>query len=156
MTTTWILVANASNARLFANRGCNKGLELLEELEHPDSRKKGVDLMSDDRGRQQQSAAPNKGRPGATTARPALEPSTDPKEVEALQFAQELCERMDQGRTHKEYDRLVLIAPPHFLGLLRETLDHNTTSLVMDSLNKDYTKLAEKDLTETLGSILCP
>ena len=120
MTTTWILVANASNARLFANRGCNKG------------------------------------RPGATTARPALEPSTDPKEVEALQFAQELCERMDQGRTHKEYDRLVLIAPPHFLGLLRETLDHNTTSLVMDSLNKDYTKLAEKDLTETLGSILCP
>ena len=30
MTTTWILVANARNARLFANHGPDKGLELVE------------------------------------------------------------------------------------------------------------------------------
>ena len=35
--TTWILVANASLARFYANSGPNKGLALMKEIRHPES-----------------------------------------------------------------------------------------------------------------------
>lgn len=36
MAITWILVANASLAKLYANLGPNKGLTLVKELIHPE------------------------------------------------------------------------------------------------------------------------
>jgi hypothetical protein len=38
MATTWILVANAAQAKLYANQGPNKGVELVKEFTHPESR----------------------------------------------------------------------------------------------------------------------
>ena len=40
MAITWILVANASLAKLYANLGPNKGLKLVKELVHPESRQR--------------------------------------------------------------------------------------------------------------------
>lgn len=148
MTMIWVLVANASEARLFLNRGCNKGLELVKEMHHPDSRKKGVDLVADAPGRMQQSFSPG--------ARPAMEPATQPKEVEAQRFAQELAQQLQSGRTGNQYDRLVLVAPPSFLGLLRDNLDGPTAGLILDTLNKDYTKSDGRELVTHLSKIMCP
>ena len=50
MSTTWILVGNAARARLYENTGIGKGLKLLSEFLHPQSRMKGVDLVSDRAG----------------------------------------------------------------------------------------------------------
>src|SRR5574337_491667 len=47
MAITWILVANASLAKLYANVGPNQGLRLVKELMHPASRQKNSDLVSD-------------------------------------------------------------------------------------------------------------
>jgi protein required for attachment to host cells len=47
MSTTWILVANASQAKLYANTGPKKGLKLVKDLKHPESREKASDLVSD-------------------------------------------------------------------------------------------------------------
>ena len=47
MSITWILVANASAAHLYANHGPKKGLKKLKEFEHTASRDKGSDLASD-------------------------------------------------------------------------------------------------------------
>ena len=47
MSITWILVANASLAKLYANYGPNKGLELVKELMHPESRQKNSELVTD-------------------------------------------------------------------------------------------------------------
>ena len=45
--TTWILVANASLAKFYANAGPNKGLALMKEIRHPESRQKNSDLVTD-------------------------------------------------------------------------------------------------------------
>ena len=50
MAITWILVANASLAKLYANLGPNKGLTLVTELIHPESRQKNGELVSDRSG----------------------------------------------------------------------------------------------------------
>jgi Protein required for attachment to host cells. len=47
MSITWILIANAGEARLFANLGPNKGLKLLKKMDHPASREKASELVSD-------------------------------------------------------------------------------------------------------------
>ena len=47
MSITWILVANASAAYLYANYGPKKGLQKLKEFRHDASREKRVDLVSD-------------------------------------------------------------------------------------------------------------
>ena len=56
MAITWILVANASLARLYANLGPKQGLRLIKELVHPESRMKNADLSSDRAGAIQASA----------------------------------------------------------------------------------------------------
>jgi hypothetical protein len=53
MAITWILVANASLARLYANLGPKKGLQLVKEIAHPESRMKNADLASDRAGKMQ-------------------------------------------------------------------------------------------------------
>ena len=47
MSITWILVANASAAYLYANYGPKKGLQKLKEFRHDASREKGQHLVSD-------------------------------------------------------------------------------------------------------------
>lgn len=148
MTITWVLIANASHARIFLNRGCNKGLELIKDMEHPDSRKKGLELVSDEAGRQKQSAGAG--------ARPGMEPDTQPKVLEAQRFARELADFLCEARKQNSFNRLLLVAPPNFLGLMREHLDTQTANLVIETMSKDYTRAGDNELMAHLGKVMCP
>ncbi len=143
MATTWILVANASLARLYSNSGPNKGLELLKELNHPESRQKNKDLVTD--------------RPGSIQGSPGsgYESPTQPKEQAARAFAQELAQEFYQGRNKQAFERAILVAPPGFMGMLNNELDGPTTKLVIDRVEKDYTKTSVPQLTEHLGANIC-
>jgi len=66
MAITWILVANASLARLYANLGPKQGLKLIKELVHPESRMKNADLSSDKAGAFQASASGHGAAPAAS------------------------------------------------------------------------------------------
>lgn len=144
MTITWILVANASQARLYANEGPKKGLRVIKELSHPESREKGSELASDRAGHMQSSG----------NGHGARQPRTDPKTHAARQFAQELARELNQGRGRQQYARLILVAPPAFMGLVNEKLDAQTASLVSDRFEKDYTKAGEKELAGHLESCI--
>jgi protein required for attachment to host cells len=52
------------------------------------------------------------------------------------------------------YKRLVLVAPPRFLGLLRSSLDGPTAQLVMVSLDKDLAASKKSELVERLGEVI--
>ena len=82
MAITWILVANASLARLYANLGPKQGLKLIKELVHPESRMKNADLASDRAGQMQ----------AAGSGHGAREQATPPKQNAARTFAQMLVE----------------------------------------------------------------
>ena len=144
MSTTWILVANASQAKLYANTGPKKGLVVVKDLKHPESREKASDLVSDRPG---QMHSPGNGHR-------ASQPKTDPKTNEARHFAQELARELNRARSSGQAGRFILVAPPAFMGLLNEKLDGPTAGLVSDRFEKDYTKSSDKELASHLASCI--
>jgi protein required for attachment to host cells len=142
MSITWIMVANASQAKLFANAGPKKGLELVKELLHPASREKTSNLVSDRPG----------SHPGPGSGYGAFAQATDPKHHEAERFAQELCRELEDGRVNNAYERLILVASAPFMGLLNGRLPSQVRNKVSESIEKDYTRLPVKELAGHLES----
>jgi protein required for attachment to host cells len=138
---TWILVATASRARLFHAGARSKGWELVTEREHPESRAAGHELLADKPGTTRQSG-------GETSRSSMMDPRTDPKEVEAKKFAHELGKLLAKGVDDGAYHRLVLVAPPQVLGLLRAELEDKVARRVASTLDKDYHELTPKELAE--------
>ena len=136
MSISWILVANASTARLYVNNGLKKGLKLIKEFEHPESREKASELVSD--------------RPSAGNAHGYFVPATDPKHHEADRFASQLAKDLEHGRTANSYERLIVVASSPFLGMLNQRLNEHVNSMISDRIEKDYTRLPEKDLRQHL------
>jgi len=144
MATAWILVANASEAKVYSNKGIGKGLEIIAKLSHPDSRKKTSDLVSDRPGHMQ----------GSGNGHGSRQPATDPKQHEHDIFARELAQQLDQGRTANSYQRLIVVAEAGFRGLLNGVMNSQVNSLVSDSIDKDYTKLNDKELATHLEKVI--
>ncbi|MFN3984297.1 MAG: host attachment protein [Rhodocyclaceae bacterium] len=144
MAITWILVANASLAKLYENLGPNKGLRLVKELLHPESRFKNSELVTD--------------RPGSMASsgngQGSKLPQTLPKEHEAKVFAQEIAQELYMGRTRNAFARAIVVAPPAFMGMLNGVLDQPTAQLITDRFEKDYTKSPEPQLKERLAECI--
>jgi protein required for attachment to host cells len=147
MAKTWILVAHDAGARLFENEGPGKGLQMVEQIDHPEGRERDRDFDADRPGRsfRKNSADPR---------RAAMSRSETPHERAVSDFARSLAHKLQSGRTSNRYDRLVLVAPPRFLGLLRSSLDGPTAQLVVGSLDKDLAAHKESVLVEHLAEII--
>jgi protein required for attachment to host cells len=52
-------------------------------------------------------------------------------------FAKEVAKRIDAGRARHEFDKLVLVAAPKMLGLLRQSLPTPSQSLLAGAISKD-------------------
>lgn len=139
---TWIVVCDASRARFFMAREDTERWTKFEELEHPASRARGLDLVTDRPGRQMQSQGFSKS---------AEEPRTDPREVEELRFAHTIAETLDSAHAQNAFERLVVIAPPGFLGNLRRELSGRVKRAIYATLDKDYTSLADRELQERVS-----
>lgn len=140
MTSTWVLVANSSEARIFSYKQ-KAEFKLINQLEHPESRKKGSELASDRPGHAQ-----SKG-----TGHGAMVSSSDPKQFEAEKFAQTIAKHLDAGRKDNQYTDIILVANSHFNGLINKMLDDNTRKLVTQKVDKDYTRATERELPGMLG-----
>jgi len=137
---TWIVLADAATARIYEPRADRRGWRLVAERTHPESRAKESELRTDKPGRVKQSAG----------YRVAMEPSTPRKEVEAEKFAREIAKTLDEALLAKAYDRVVLVAAPAFLGLLREILPDRVQRHVADVVEKDYLHLDSREVHERL------
>lgn len=141
MSTTWVVVANASIARIYER---NKGLHLIAELEHPQSRMKRAELVTDRPGYMQ----------SVGNGHGSRQPHTDPKTHEAEEFALEIAKRLDHERASGKFQRLVLVASTPFMGMLKQRLPAQTAELVTDTIEKDYTKESEKAIYERLREVI--
>ncbi len=137
---TWILLADAGIARLYESRGGLTGWTLVREFSHPESRHRASQLLSDKPGRVRQ----------YTGQRAAMEPPTPRKKVEADKFARELASALEEGLNKNAFERLVLVTPPAFLGVLREHLAPRVEAKVAEVIEKDYLHLDEQKLKERL------
>lgn len=61
-------------------------------------------------------------------------------------FARELGRYLDKARVEHQYDQLVLVASPKFLGALRKELGKEAGKLVAEELAKDLSGFKTHDL----------
>lgn len=141
MNTTWILTANRSGASLFESGGRGTPIHRVQDIPHPQGRLQNREIDADRPGRAFDSLG--KGRHGMSTAH-------EPTEQLAMEFARELANLLNKGRTTHAYDKLVLVAEPRFLGMLRAALDAHTAALVVQSVNKELPEVSEKELASYL------
>jgi protein required for attachment to host cells len=134
--TIWVLVADNSRARLLSTPFQNGELEEKESFVHTDSRLHDRDLTSDLPGRAFDSLG---------GARHAMEQRVDPKDAQAIDFAQQLITYLEDGRVHHRFDRLYVVAPPAMLGLLRDRYGH-LGPMVAGELGKHLTQCTPKEL----------
>ena len=144
---TWILIANAAEAEVYAIRDADlTGLKKPEwRATHRKSRAKGCELVSD---------RPGRGR-GAMTMHGAfvLQPRSAPKLVEAEHFADQLAAKLATACKQRRFDLLALVAPPHFLGLLTDRLGAQVLKWVVARLHKDLVHLEPRELATHLKPV---
>jgi protein required for attachment to host cells len=139
--TVWVTVADSARARLFAARNALGPLEELETLVNPEARIPQRELVSDAPGRSFRSV----GR-----QRASMSSEVSAKQQDTLDFARQIAERLNEARVRGEYHKLVLVAAPAFLGVLREQLDRHVLELVCATLDKDLTQLRADELRARL------
>lgn len=136
MGNTWVVVADGTRARLF-NRHKNRKLEEFDVLLSPEHRLHEGDLVTDRGGR---------GVASNGTVSHGVGTRNATKNHEMTGFARRLASRLEEGRTAGELERLVLVAPPRFLGTLRSQLSHHSADLVALTIDKELTTLSAEKL----------
>jgi protein required for attachment to host cells len=80
----------------------------------------------------------------------ALAPASSPKEVEKDGFAHTLATTLDQAMRSARFRKWVLVAPPHFLGLMRRELTSELEKHLLTTVDKDLNDLNVHDLSQRL------
>lgn len=130
-TRTWIVAAEAARARIFLQPRPGAKLEELTDLVNPAARTKQGKLVSDKPGR----TFDSKG-----AGRHAKSPKESLKKQEEDKFARDICERINAARGALEFDKLVLVAAPQFLGLLRQHLEPEAVHQVSREIHKNLVR----------------
>jgi protein required for attachment to host cells len=133
MDIYWVVVADASRARIFQCYENGRAFSEIEAFDHPEGRAKARELGADAQGRYFGKGERNE----AHTA----EPRTDPVDRENESFAKHLAAHLERGLTEKKYQRLNIVAAPKFLGLLRGSLDKQVERAVAETHPKDLSAL---------------
>jgi protein required for attachment to host cells len=138
----WVLVANASSAKIFHLEN-KKTLVELNTFSHPESRLHEQDLTS---------SAPGRDFTSMGSRRHAMEPKTTQKDHEFELFAKSLSEHLDTARLNKDFSQLIVMASPNFLGILRHAFSPATKDLINKEINKDVVHMSTSDILEHLSS----
>jgi protein required for attachment to host cells len=141
MQTTWILSADASRARIFEVQPGEQHLVEIEDFVNPEGRMQNRDVETHPGGQHF--------NPG-TAQREGNSDESKGVEHETEMFSKELGRYLDKARNDHRYERLYLIAPPKFLGVLRNSLDKEVQKLVTEELDKDLSWFSERDLERHL------
>ncbi|MBX3621631.1 MAG: host attachment protein [Rhizobacter sp.] len=140
----WLVVANASKARVLEASDTAGVYTHVADLVHPQSRQKGGELAGDRPGH-----VPGPGPHGTGSA--ALDTRSDPREREHDHFARELAALLNGGVAAGRCAGLVLVASNPFLGQVKEHLGEQAKKQLLRTVAADYTALPERELAQRLS-----
>ena len=141
-TTTWIVAADASRARVYTMETADGTPQRVEEFDNPAGRAHNRDLVHDGDGRYFGKGERNQGH--------TAPPGESAVEHEVELFAKRVAGYLDRARIDHKYERLRLVAAPKFLGLLRQNLSKEVDKLVDDAIAKDVSWFDENALADYL------
>jgi len=126
----WILVGDGEKALILRNDGDEKFPNLVTEQvmrhENPPTRDQGSDR-------------PGRRPDGPGVHRSAVE-NTDWHRMEKERFAHEMAGHLRQAALDNAFAHLVVVAPPHVLGELRQAMDKAVQTKILAEIDKDLTK----------------
>ena len=112
MSKLWVIVADQSKARFFTVSDTSTLIE-IKDLVQPQARRLEQDLTSDRPGR----SFDSKGKGSH-----AMGSKVEPAKQEAIRFAKEVSETVRSAHNEGRCDRILLVAGPPLLGMLRADL----------------------------------
>jgi protein required for attachment to host cells len=145
MNTVWVLVCDTTEGRLFQVRhlrGVPSAWQLVETFSHAASRSKASELVSDRMGQRSSE--------GRSSHQNSLAPATSPKEVDNAHFAHQLATSLEHARLSKGLRRWVLVAPPHFMGLVKNEFSPELEKDLMATFDEDLAHLDQQELAKRL------
>jgi protein required for attachment to host cells len=141
MKPHWIVIANATNARLLQQEQGGR-LVVLKSFSHSHGRSKVAELVDDRAGHET-----SVGTYGGTT----YQPRTDPKRKEHARFARELSEDLERQAQRGSFESLALFASNPFLGELKAALGPAATRLLSGMHDVDLTSVGPAELQRRIA-----
>lgn len=147
MSTTWVLIAQGSAARLVEVSKNGQEIALVEEFFHPETAEKGTSVYSDRPGRSYESAG---------HARHAMAWPTPLDEHERMMFAKELADFLAKAFAQNRFSQVIIVSAKELLGEIRRAVSRPVSKVITHQLNKDLLsqRLSDKELVEIIGSDL--
>lgn len=139
-TNTLILVTDGAKLILYRNQGTANEPELSAvkavEQKLPNAAEMGAD-------------APGRSFQSFSTRRSAME-MTDPHDKAEAQFAENAADQVKA--LVSEGEKLILIADPKTLGIIRKNLDNGVRQKLMAEIDADYSRHAPPELAKILSN----
>lgn len=129
---TWYVIADGMRARILKRTGPGP---FLPATDHD-----FYDAEVHGHARDLKSAAPGRAFDTGSGARHAMEPHHDPHELEKQRFGRHVADAVNEAASRGEFSRLVLVAPPKTLGVLRSALGHQAQACVVGEVPKDLVR----------------
>ena len=146
MKPDWILIANATHARLL-RRESGGLMVVLETFEHPESRSKVSDLADDRAGHESRDSS---------FGGSAYPPRVDAKQKEHARFARKLADHLERQAQQGSLRSLVIFASNPFLGEIKAELGEVTTRLLSTTHDLDLTSFGLTELEQRVRNELRP
>lgn len=135
MSVHWVVVADAAGAAIYEGDVMLEGLGLVEAM-----------------GTHTRGGLPSAGASAGMAHH-------DPHIVREERFARGVASLVNEADRRHGFERLVLVAPPHFLGDLRAEISTTAAKRLVGSIHHDWTKVhphelaarVRKELPEVFG-----
>lgn len=144
-TITWIVISDATKAKLLINDGPQKGVSPIFDHDFLGLNLLTQDIISDKQGRKYDCSLSGSN---------IRELKSDPHSKNKKKFSKKVSEILKHGFLNKFYDNLVLVAPAKTLGNIRGELPEELKEKIILEIRKDLTHLSLNDLSKYLEKIL--
>jgi protein required for attachment to host cells len=140
-----IVVADQAEASFYDMERFEDELQPAGHLTDPQAHLHDRDLGSDRPGRVFDHAPPTARRRGAV-AHHGTGGERSPRKHEAAVFAHRVARELEHDAQQGQFERLVIMAAPTFLGMLREALPSNLAGRVVTELHKDLVHASTREV----------
>jgi protein required for attachment to host cells len=140
---TWVLVADGAKALFFHNIGDSEFINLKAMVVVNEPHAPTRDLGTDRPGRSYESA----GHGRSAVSHPDLHAQAEES------FLRRLALQLGDLVVEHGIERLVVVAPPRALGVLRKQVSPGVAALVAAWVDKDYVKMSTPDIERHLADM---